>query len=208
MRDIEDYSQKYLVPGFENYKVYYRRKKILEIIDKYRPKHILEIGCGCQPLFQYVKNIPFTIVEPSLEFYNNAVSMAQKCQGSHVAFFKGFFEDVASELKENYDMIICSSLLHEVESPEQLLEAIRSVCSDNTIIHINVPNANSLHRLLGKEIGILRDVQDMTQNNIDFQQHRVFDMESLVATLSKNGLKVIEQGSFFIKPFLLFFCIL
>ena len=45
MRDIEDYSKKYAVPGFEKYKVFYRKKKLLEVINDFQPQNILEIGC-------------------------------------------------------------------------------------------------------------------------------------------------------------------
>ena len=38
MRDIENYADRYVVQGFESYKVQYRRRKILEIIKKYQPK--------------------------------------------------------------------------------------------------------------------------------------------------------------------------
>jgi len=45
MRDINDYTKNYNIASFEDYKVIYRRKKVLEIMQKYKPKRILEIGC-------------------------------------------------------------------------------------------------------------------------------------------------------------------
>lgn len=199
MRDIESYSQKYLEPGFERYKVLYRRKKIEEIIRFYHPQSILEIGCGLHPLFQYIEKIRFTVVEPSDEFFENAQKMVDDKNRIHI--LQGFFEDVAEKLSDEYDMIICSSLLHEVEEPTSLLKAIAHVCRKDTIVHINVPNANSMHRLLGKEMGILRNVTDMTQNNIDFQQNNVFDKISLCGLIERNGFQILEEGSYFIKPF-------
>lgn len=115
MRDIEDYSKKYSVPGFENYKVLYRRKKILEVIKNIKPQNILEIGCGSEPLFKYVENVRFTVVEPAQEFYDNAVTLATG--NERVECFKGFFENVVENLSDEYDMIVCASLLHEVENP-------------------------------------------------------------------------------------------
>lgn len=38
MRNIENYVEKYTKAGFEDYKVLYRRKKILEVIEKYHSK--------------------------------------------------------------------------------------------------------------------------------------------------------------------------
>lgn len=54
MRDINDYTKNYNIASFEDYKVIYRRKKVLEIMQKYKPKRILEIGCGMEPLFNYI----------------------------------------------------------------------------------------------------------------------------------------------------------
>lgn len=78
MRDIKNYSEKYSLHSFEEYKVQYRRKKLLEIIKAYHPKSILEIGCGNEPLFQYVEDVHFTVVEPSADFYDNAVHLSKK----------------------------------------------------------------------------------------------------------------------------------
>lgn len=198
MRNIVSYSERYDAQGFEKYKVIYRRKKILEVIEKYHPKNILEIGCGREPLCQYVKNASFTIVEPSLDFYNNAVNL---CRGSGHRCIQGFFEDIAPELPMDYDMVICASLLHEVEKPSALLDAVVKVCNKNTVVHINVPNANSIHRLLGKEMKILEDVHDMSENNRTLQQNSVFDRNSLSKIVINSGLEIMEEGSFFVKPF-------
>lgn len=97
-RDIMDYESKYIkgICGFEKYKVIYRRRKIIEIIDKYEPQKILEIGCGMEPLFRYVKDKEFTIVEPCDYFYENAKSAS--IDEGHITCIKGFFEEVAENL--------------------------------------------------------------------------------------------------------------
>lgn len=201
MKDTKDYSERYMKIGFEEYKVLYRRKRIIEMIKEWSLKRILEIGCGSDPLFQYVDNVEFTIIEPSQRFCDNVVSLIKERKTHNVKCIRGFFEEIASNLSKEYDLIICSSLLHEVENPGSFVESIASICDSTTIVHINVPNANSLHRLLGKEMGILRDVHDMSKNNIEFQQNNVFDKYSLEKVVNENGLKIFEFGSYFIKPF-------
>lgn len=199
MRNIVEYTGKYLLPGFEDYKVLYRRKKIIEILEREKAENVLEIGCGMEPLFQFMKNIRFTVVEPSDVFYDNAKVLAENEE--RVRCIHGFFEDTVSALSENYDMIICSGLLHEVEFPERILQAIVRCSSENTVVHINVPNANSIHRRLGKAMGMLSDVHDMSRANMVMQQHNVFDMGRLEKLLANNGLAVIEKGGYFVKPF-------
>ena len=127
MRDIADYAMRYQVPGFEAYKVRYRRKKILEIINRYHPERILEIGCGTEPLFQFTNGIQYTIIEPAEDFFDNAVLLSEGMD--YVQCVKGFFEEVSGRLNPDYDMVICSALLHEVEDPDLLLRNILKICN-------------------------------------------------------------------------------
>lgn len=205
-RDIADYEKNYLIGnnGFEKYKVIYRRRKILEVIEQYAPKTILEIGCGLEPIFCYLKNCEryheITIVEPAEKFYEQAKLLSS--ENKNVICIKGFFEEIVDNLVgKSYDMIVCSGLLHEVIEPEKLLNAIRKTCSENTIVHINVPNMYSIHRLLGVEMGIISDVFEASDANKEYQQNTNFDIKRLRTMIENNGLKVVEDGSYFVKPF-------
>ena len=201
MRNIEDYELNYVKEGFEDYQVAYRRKKVLEQIEKYNPKHILEIGCGMVPLFSYTNNITYTIVEPSKKFCENAIELSKKI-GVEVCIINDFFgEKVACDLDKRFDMIICSSLLHEVEEPERMLEALFKACDDKTIIHVNVPNAKSFHRVLAKNTGIILSEHEKSERNKKLQQNMVFDLESLKTMVLNHHFEILDMGSYFIKPF-------
>lgn len=201
MRDIAKYTDDYNQPNFEDYQVEFRRKKILEIIDKYKPQTILEIGCGMEPLFQFLnyKFEKYVIVEPSEVFYGNAVKKADK--DKRIICHKKYFGIDHIEFNLEFDMIICSSLLHEVDRPQELLDAIRNICTENTVVHINVPNANSFHRLLAKKMGLIKDEHEMSERNLLYQQHEVFDTASLAVLLAQTGFEVVESGGYFVKPF-------
>ena len=79
--------------------------------------------------------------------------------------------------------------------------ASKELTKANGIIHINVPNAFSLHRQLAYEMGMIESVYQFSQSNKDFLQFHVFDKESLRKLVVSNGLEVIEEGGYFIKPF-------
>ena len=200
MRDINKYSDDYLVQDFEIYQVKYRRKMVIEQIEKYQPHRILEIGCGQEPLFQHIKGKEWVIVEPSKAFCQIAESKISEADYVHI--IQGFFEDHICQLEsESFDMIICSGLLNEVEKPECMLEGIFRICKENTIVHINVANAYSFHRILAKNMGIIEDEHEMSERNILFQQNIVFDMDKLLEMMLKYKCEVLDQGSYFIKPF-------
>ena len=100
-----------------------------------------------------------------------------------------------------FDLIVCTGLLHEVEQPLAILNGIRELCNAETRVLLNVPNADSLHRLLGLRSGYIADTHAMTERNQELQQHQVFDRVSFQALLEQAGFAVDEMGSFFIKPF-------
>lgn len=202
-RDISDYSDKYIDYGFEYYQVQYRRKLVSEQIDKYKPKRILEIGCGMEPLFVHFPKIEFTIIEPSVPFCGHAKELVQQTGCSNVKIINAFFGDneESNRLDREFDMIVCSSLLHEVGNPKEILSIISKKCNNNTIVHINVPNAYSLHRLLAETSGMIESVYEKSDRNILLQQNTVFDLESLGRMITGCGFDVIEQGSYFVKFF-------
>lgn len=99
-------------------------------------------------------------------------------------------------------MIICSSLLHELANPEKVLRNIWKICSNETVVHVNVPNAKSLHRLLASCMGVISDIYAKSAMQKKMQQADVvYDISSLKKTCTENGFEIINEGSYFVKPF-------
>ena len=69
------------------------------------------------------------------------------------------------------------------------------------MIHTNVPNARSMHRLLAEKSGFIQDIYSLTGRNEQFQQHRVFDLETLSLLIQLAGGEIMDRGSYFVKPF-------
>lgn len=202
MRDIVDYQEKYKQEPFEQYQVLYRRKKVIELLNKYNHRNILEVGCGLKPLFSSVEDFDtMTIIEPAKDFYDNAVQEARQSERS-IQCILGFLEDNVDRilsLEVNFDYIIVSSLLHEVERPEMMLKSIHQLCNENTIVHINVPNAKSFHRLIAYEMGAIDDIYQLSDLQNQMQRFRVYDMDILKEITLSNGFTTIESGSYFPK---------
>ena len=203
MRDIADYTQKYYKEPGEHYQALYRKKLILDVMKKYSHSSILEIGCGLDPLFTHFGDYQkMTVVEPSRDFYENAVELSK--EKKNVLCLKGFFGECvkASKLhKGENDYIILSSLLHELEDPKEILYDIWKICMKDTVVHINVPNAKSIHRLLAVEMGVIDSIYQLSEQQIDMQRYHVFDIEKLSKMVSDCGFEIIEKGSYYPKFF-------
>jgi ubiquinone/menaquinone biosynthesis C-methylase UbiE len=198
-RELVDYVNQYRSLPFEDTQLRYRRKKVIEQIKKFLPNSVLEVGCGEMPLFLNFPDISFTIVEPATEFVKNARELA--ISRSNVAIIESQIEE-AQLPNYKFDMIVVSCLLHEVVNPGKLLNAVSNFCHKETILHVNVPNALSLHRLLAVSMGLISNVYSKSSTQERMQQKQlVYDAKSLKLELEKAQFKVIQEGSFFIKLF-------
>ena len=201
------YQSAYLADyGFESVMVRYRQKLLLERLEKHKPEVVVEIGCGSELLYeQYVRQYGavecWIIVEPASQFAESARTSG--LQNLHV--FCDFFEKTVGTLKQmlprNPDLVICSGLLHEVPSASELLSAIVKIMGEKTLLHLNVPNAESFHRRLAKKMGLISEFTAMSDRNIKLLQQRVYDMESLQFDLLAMNFDVIEKGGYLLKPF-------
>ena len=207
MSNITDYESKYAGHykskfAFERTLIEIRRDKILESFKKYHPGTILEIGCGLEPLFLFYKDFKsFDIVEPSLKFTRHAQKLSRGMP--NVSIVRGCFEDVYQSLATRcrFDFIVLSSLLHEVADPNRLLRCLRHVCGRDTIVHINVPNVRSFHRLLAYEMGVIDDIFEKSVMEKKFHRHTRFDKALLFKMIERNGFRILSYGTYFIKPF-------
>ncbi len=201
LRDIEAYQRAYAASDFEPVQARMRRRMLLELLARWQPRRVLEVGCGNAALFtDYTAFERFCVVEPGAAF----AAQARQCAGddSRIHVITSFMEDAAGLLaEERFDCIVLSGLLHEVPDATSLLAVVRSLCQAGTQVHVNVPNAHSLHRLLALEMGLISDVRQLSDNQRDLQQPRTFDIHSLGALCTRAGFTVIEQGSYFIKPY-------
>lgn len=201
MRDIEQYAKDYSEEGFESIQEKYRRRKILDVLEEFKPKEILDIGCGMKPLFTEIENLSFqkyVCIEPSTELFNNAKKESKKVE--NVQCINDFYPS-KKLISEKFDFIICSSLLHEIENQIDFLNAIKGNCRKGSLVYFCVPNANSFHRILAARMGIIKDVLQITERNVILQQNNVFDKKILISMLEKCGFEIKETGTFFIKPF-------
>lgn len=208
-RRIAQYETRYLEDyGFEAVMVAARQRLIVEILERLRPRVVLEIGCGIDLLGERVREAglavdQWIIVEPGERFC--AAARTLKIMGARVEVIRGFFEDSLVMIRERCvkppDFIVCSGLLNEIAEPEGMLEAAKSLLATRGIVHVNVANAYSLHRRLARAMGIIEAEQQLTERNQLLKQYRVYDFESLVGLAERTGYRVVEKGGYFIKPF-------
>jgi SAM-dependent methyltransferase len=207
---VNDYTRAYQADyGFESVMVKARQQLILELLASKQPQVIVEVGCGSELLYERALDAgqsfaQWVIVEPSAQFADSARSAVRPTVPCMVieTYFEGAADEVLRTCVAPPDLVICSGLLHEVPNPAALLAAARNVLSGGSgLLHVNVPNALSLHRRLARLMGLVADEHDLTTRNLSLQQQRVFDLPELEHTVLAAGFRPMERGGYFLKPF-------
>ena len=203
-RDINKYWEKYKeIYGFEELMKVYRERKALEFLNTQKASNVLDIGSGLTPLFPKYDNFnKYVIVEPGKDAYENSLSLSKELD--NVYCIQDYFENSFDKLKNyKFDCILATGVLHVTETPSLFLKTIGKLSHKETSIYLCVPNANSLHRVLAKEMGIIQNIYARSQRNEAEQQNGVFDKNSLMSIIKDNlpEADIIECESFFIKPF-------
>lgn len=113
---------------------------------------------------------------------------------------EAFFEEVAESLGL-FDAIEAGFILEHVDDPSLVLRRMRRFIAPAGRMFVAVPNARSLHRLLGHEAGLLDDVFTLSDADRALGHQRYFDVESLSALAEQNGWRVDAQAGLLLKPF-------
>jgi 2-polyprenyl-3-methyl-5-hydroxy-6-metoxy-1,4-benzoquinol methylase len=112
--------------------------------------------------------------------------------------YHSYFEEFIPS--RSYDTIIMSHVLEHIEYPVEVLSKVKEWVSDDGVVIISVPNAQSLHRKAAVHIGLLGSVYELNERDHQLGHYRVYDLESLVKDVLKAGFYVTHSGGIFLKP--------
>ena len=196
--DLQNYGVNYLKElrkkGFsaELNDINIKIKTITKLVKQFKFKDILEIGCAVNPMFSYFDFNSYTIVEPNGVF----VEQITKDLPANVLVIQNFIENTS--FKKKFDFIIMSGVLHEVSNPDEILQTLHKFSHKDTLIHLNLPNAYSFHRLLAYESGIIKSIFQSSKLDKTLKRHQ-FDKKKLLNLLRKNNFRIISTGTFLTK---------
>jgi SAM-dependent methyltransferase len=203
------YESRYLAEvGFEREMVLARQRLAIEVLATRRPRNVLEVGCGSDPLYEQAVALAdrperWVIVEPGDEFVEYARRAATETIELRVVH--GFLEQRVAEAREACegapDLAFCLGVLHLVDDADGWLRALRSILGDGGMALLAVPNALSMHRRLARSMGLIADVHEFSERDHSLFHQRVYHLDSLVEVTEAAGFEIIETGGYLIKPF-------
>ncbi len=112
---------------------------------------------------------------------------------------QAFFESFEDE--QEFDVIEAGFILEHVDDPGQILSRLRRFAAPGACLHVAVPNARSMHRMLGHHAGLLPDVFVLSDADRALGHRRYFDVPTLTALALQCGWQVKRQAGLLLKPF-------
>lgn len=194
--------------SFEDVCARARQNRAIRFLQRYEPDAVLEVGCGRLVMIERIRREDlavkrFVTVEPVAPFADLAMRAAA-CD-PRFAVVGGYVETCEAKLAAlapgGYDAALLSSVIHETTAPLELIASTSSLVKQGGHIFVTVPNANSFHRMLAVEMGLISAPTDLGARNRLLGQPTVYTRESLYALLEKAGLKPLEFDGYLFKPF-------
>jgi 2-polyprenyl-3-methyl-5-hydroxy-6-metoxy-1,4-benzoquinol methylase len=90
-------------------------------------------------------------------------------------------------------------VLEHVADPALVLGRCAGFLTPRGVVAIAVPNARSLHRLVGQRAGLLDDLYRLSEADQALGHRRYFDRDSLVRLVEAAGLRVLACEGILLK---------
>lgn len=158
---------------------------------------LLELGIGhgfTSAIFNEIC-VQHTIIEGSQLVINQ---FKENHPGFNAELVQDYFETFSCD--KRFDVIVMGFILEHVDDPGLILKHYKSCLTKNGRMFIAVPNAKSMNRRLGLELGLIDDIYSLNQNDITLGHKRQFCRDTLKELLTVTGYKVIYEEGIYLKP--------
>lgn len=192
---LEAVSEAYDPSNSEEEFDYFTKRLHREVMQPWlRGRRVLEMGCATGELTWLLSPLAeeYHVVEGSIR--NIEVS---RHRAPGVRFFHSLWEDFTP--KDGYSDVLLVCSLEHVEDPVGILRRAREWLDQDGRIHIVVPNADSLHRYVGVEMGLLETRTSLSESDHRIGHRRVYTIDTLLADLQAAELNPLYWQGIFLK---------
>lgn len=171
-------------------------KRILSYLEGGRTGSLLELGVGHGVTAQLFN--PHFKHHVILEGSAVVIDLFRKKTEMNVDVRHTFFEDFSTS--EKFDVIVMGFILEHVDDPGLIIERYKQFLAPDGKIFIAVPNAKSLNRRLGLELGMIDDIYALNENDVAQGHQRQFCRDTLREFLDSHGCTITWEEGIYLKP--------
>lgn len=178
-------------------------KKLVTVCRKFKGKiDICSLGIGYETVSRNIdlhlaeKINTYTAVEGShllIERYKKNADSPYEFNLLH-DYFETF------ETNNRFDVIEMGFVLEHVEDPAMIVNRFSKLLKPDGVICAAVPNALSMHRVLGARAGLLNDLYVLNEWDLKLGHKRYFDRNSFLALFRQLNLDVTHETGLMLKP--------
>lgn len=159
---------------------------------------VLELGCAdgymSAMLAEYAGR--HVVVDASSRF----IGESKKQVPAKVEFVESLFETYVPN--EPFDLVVMSFVLEHVLDPVALMRAsLGWLKPDNGRVFAVVPNMRAQSRLLGRAMGVVGELDELTPNDLAHGHRRCYDRARFDREVTSAGGRVLLRGGLMLKPF-------
>lgn len=179
--DIEELAQRHSVP------------RLVEAVAGC--ERILEMGYGTGLITTELlaAGIPIEVLEGSAVLREHA-----RRRHPGLVVHLAMFEDFAPA--EPYDAVLALHVLEHLDRPGDLLGRLGSWLRPGGTLVAVTPNARSIHRMLGVQMGLQGRLDDLSPRDHLVGHQRVYDLAGLRGELTGAGFEITGEFGYFVKP--------
>lgn len=133
-----------------NYEAWCLEAMLDSVITKYKPKRILEVGCGNSTWLPYIAN-KYGIEVFGLDYSEKGCAQALKRLEVEGVKSKVWCDDlfnISNEEIGQFDFVYSLGLIEHFEDTENIMENLLNLVNDGGVLLSEVPNLYSIHGLL------------------------------------------------------------
>lgn len=118
----------------------------------------------------------------------------------------GFRGEIVESYFEEYtpnspfDVIVMGFILEHVDDPHMILTRYRDFLTPGGKLYVTVPNAKSMNRRLGLELGVIDDIYSLNTNDLALGHQRQYCRETLTETVTSAGYRITYEEGIYLKP--------
>lgn len=157
--------------------------------------NVLELGYGeghtCNRLSKKTKT--YSIIEGSSDLLDEV-----KSKHPEVNLIDDLFEEY--QPANPYDLILALHVFEHVDDPVALAEHMKSWLTEDGEMVVLVPNKESLHRRLAKDMGLIGELGELSARDKLVGHQKVYSLSELEQDFTDAGYEILSKKGFFIKP--------
>ena len=173
-----------------------KRRRLYEVLSRYWVGDAaLELGIADGESTRYIveRFEHVEVVDASDEFIG---SIKERFPGilAHQCYFEQFSPD------RKFSSIFMTHILEHLDDPLVLLNRAYEWLEEDGVALISVPNALSLHRLVGVKMGLLDTPYSLNDQDIKLGHRRVFDRQSMADLVADTKFSIKHFTGLMLKP--------